>query len=93
MLYAKGTIVQPLPHGQANLSHLAAVTVWTGREYVTVNNPIRVFFGARGGITVQGQYGTGTTVKSTDPMAAIVAAIDDKSERVQGEWQGIRFTS
>lgn len=93
MLYAKGTIVQPLPHGQANLTHLAAVTVWTGDEYVTVNHPIRAFFPAKGGITVQGQYGTGTTVKSTDPHAAIVAAVDDDKERVQADWEGLRFTN
>lgn len=92
MHMVKGSLVQPLPHGQANLTRFAAVTVWTGSEYVTVNNPIRVFFGSRGGITVQGQYGSNTTVKSKHPMAAIVSAMDDKSGNIQAEWQGIRFT-
>jgi hypothetical protein len=92
MHFVKGSIVSPRAHGQANLSEFAAVTVWTGQEYVTVNNPVRVFFGSRGGITVQGPYGSGTTVKSTDPYAAIVSAINDKTGNIQSEWEGVRFT-
>ena len=71
--------VTPAPHQRFNCADkgIAAITVWTGWKYITVNNPVQVFFPHTGGLTVQGPYGHGTTVKSDADTACIVTVLYD----------------
>lgn len=86
-------IVTPEPHARVSLSKFSAVLVWTGTEHEVVNNPIQAFIPASGkGVTVQGQYGSGTTVRSRHEDACIVAATDDQDGSIRANWSGLVVT-
>lgn len=83
----------PAPYTRHNFSNrVDAVTVWNGSEYVTVNSPVQAFFPASGGLTIQGRYGSDTTVKTSDSSACITAIYyNDLS--VDANAEGIEFVS
>lgn len=55
--------ISPRSHHRASLSRFDAVTIATDDGIAVVNNPVQAFFPADGGVTVQGQYGSGDTVR------------------------------
>lgn len=56
------TTVSPRAHRQASLSRFVAIVVESDDGIYVVNDPVRAFFPADGGVTVQGPYLTGRSL-------------------------------
>jgi hypothetical protein len=71
--------VTPATYARASLKDYEAVTFWSPETgYVTINNPESVFADSRGGLTVRGLRGTGTTVKSKSHNSFLVGLFPRK---------------